>query len=80
MSNPVNLVIKGNNTICREECPICGEVGKHADSPYGIFAESCNAGVCPKCIAEYDPHLGEILSAGLEKYYKDLKEKGRQKH
>lgn len=72
------LVIKANNTMAKEYCPICGEVHKDAGIPWAIFVESSNACVCDLCVAKHAPQLSEMLFDWMEKHYRELEEKDKK--
>lgn len=64
----ITFVIRGNNCMFKERCPICGVVDR-ADAPYAIIAFPCGADeknygwVCHSCARKHVPLLLEAKEA-----------------
>jgi hypothetical protein len=51
------LVIKSNNYIAREICPVCGKLHKDSFHPEWIFPNDSYEGICLTCAKKECPDL-----------------------
>mgnify|MGYP006311930471 CR=1 FL=1 len=71
----MKVVIKSNNTVVKEVCPICNRWHKDADIPYWLFpVNGPMKAVCLPCACELFPTLLEKTDRLNDQYQMEDKE------
>jgi len=66
----VELVIKSNNYIARETCPVCLQKHKDSSTPEWIFPEDSMEGICMNCAKKECPDLLEKVQKSAKSFWK----------
>jgi hypothetical protein len=65
----VELEVKDNNSIIKEQCPICGRFYKYANIPYWVFLRGTWSAVCYRCLKKKEPLLLEVIESANEHHW-----------